>query len=69
MSVSDEKLKKIQDIHDLWRGNFIRDYSALSQIGDVLKEKHVEMKNVKLMNTDTGECIAEFESGMAIVNQ
>ena len=69
MSVPDEKLKKIQAIHDSWRGHFIGDYSALSQIGNVLKEKHVEMKNVKLMNTDTGECIAEFESGTAVITQ
>ncbi|MGG3801782.1 hypothetical protein [Metabacillus fastidiosus] len=69
MSISDEKIKKINAICQSWKGGFTRGEYAMSRISNVLSEKHIQMENVQLIDISTGECILECKSATAVINQ
>ncbi|ANB55505.1 hypothetical protein GFC29_3119 [Anoxybacillus sp. B7M1] len=69
MSISDAKLNRIDEIYKSWKGGFTRGDYAMSQIGDVLNSKYLDMNNVKIIDTETGECILECNSAIAVIER
>ncbi|WP_203363075.1 hypothetical protein [Bacillus sp. REN10] len=66
MNVKEEKLKRIDEIYSSWRGGFLHGDVAMSEIGNVLRNT-VGMNTIQVIDTSTGECVANFQSATAVV--
>ena len=53
--------KRIKEIHDLWKGAFIRGDNAMQLIGEELKKETIQVNSVKFFAD--GELITEVDEG------
>lgn len=56
------KEKEIQEVYNLWLGNFILSTDAMCKIGEILKKK--EVKDLEILNAQTGEALIKAEKAL-----